>query len=232
MPQYTENHVLLAWGGDAYEQQEIWSNSVRLKHIGGDAAGPMQADIQATLPDLVDAVVDYYNEPGSLYANRTRLTWVRANVISAATGKYFYPNDPILFELEPPVASTQGTGFPQLAACVTLRSNIRRGPAARGRWYIPLGFSPGSLTSTGVLPAQTCEIAANAAGAFLSRLSTISAGEGPDPWSPWLYGDGIGGPVDAAVQTVSVGNVADTQRRRRNSIAETYFFGEYDPVNG
>lgn len=230
MPTYTENHVLLAWGGDAYEQQEEWSNSTRLKHIGGDAGPAMQADVLASLDDVEAAVRAYYSDPQARYAFNTRLTWIRMNVISAATGRYLYPNDPVLVEVDPPLASTSSTGVPQVAYCVTLRSGIRRGPAARGRWYVPTAMESPPVTSTGVLPAAGCVERAEAASRFLEALQDISIGAGPNTWSPWLYGSGINGDADAAVQTVSVGNVLDTQRRRREQIAETYFDGGYDPV--
>lgn len=231
MPTYTENHALLVWGGEGYSGQEEWSNSTRLKHLGGDAGPAMQDEIEATLDDVVAAVQAYVTRPQSGYAGNITLNWVRLNVISAATGRYLYPNNPIIRELETPVTTPGASSLPQAAYCVTLRSGLRRGPASKGRWYVPCTLPSPIVTSTGVMSATRAQELANSAGTFLSDLANIDSGAGPDAWSPWLYGSGEAGDVDAAVQTASVGNVYDTQRRRRESLLETYYEATtYDPV--
>lgn len=229
---YTENHALLRFGGSAYVGQEEWSCGLRLKAAGGDSVDAMQDMILATRDAVTDAVVDYFTTSGAAFNGACRLEWIRFNAISAGTGKYALPNSPNVWEIDPAVAPPRPQGYPQIAYCVTLRSNIRRGPAARGRWYVPL--SAGSVetpTGTGVLPETTVIPMAQAAATFLEALASTEGLGDPQEWIPWLYGDGQGGPVDAAVQTVSVGNVADTQRRRREGIVETYFDGGYNPVN-
>jgi hypothetical protein len=232
VPTYTENHVLLSWGGPAYSGQEEWNNSVRLKAIGGDSVGAMRDNIDQHKDDLIGAVTAYFQRPTSGYAGNIRLGWVRANVIAAATGKYATPNDPVFWEIDPTVASPGSTGVPQVAHCITLRSSLRRGPAARGRWYVPSDLPIPAVTGTGVMSATLATARATSAAEFLGDLAEISDIPGPDAFVPWLYGSGAGGPVDAPIVNVQCGNVYDTQRRRRNSIIETFYEGPYDPVNG
>ena len=219
---YTENHALLRFGGPAWGDQEIWSCGLRLRHLGGDEPNALVAETVATISAVYDVVLAYFTRLESMFSNGVRLSWVELNGISASTGKYLQPNNPVREE-RAPVSGTAPNGIPQVASCVSLRGMNNRGPASRGRYFVPNGFPTGSgVTSTGVLPASVCQGMADSAGTFLAALSGIDSGLGPDAWVPYLFGDGIGGPQDSPISQVSVGNVLDTQRRRRNTIVETY----------
>lgn len=223
MPQYTENHALLRFGGPAWAEQEIWSCGLRLRHIGGDSADPMLADAQASIEDVYDVLAAYWTRAETYSSAFCELRWAELNPISAATGKYLFPNTPVRFE-GAMARSSYVNAIPQIAYCVTLRGLNNRGPASRGRWYVPPGFVAAQpLTATGVVQQSLCEGMANSAGTLLDDLQSISVGAGPNTWSPHLYGDGKTGPADSPVATIAVGNVLDTQRRRRNSLEETYF---------
>lgn len=230
---FTENFAELRFGGPAWGIQESWSCGLKLKHLGGDAPAAMDEEIQATYPAVVSLVQDYYTDGNASFNGGTRLEWIRFNVISAATGKYYYPNNPRTFYFDNPIANGFPVGVPQVAYAVTLRGTVRRGPGSRGRWYVPVATGASPVTTTGVMPENVAQAFSDAAGEFLSALATIDSGLGPDAWMPWLYGDGIGGPVDSAVSSVWVGNVYDTQQRRRRQIEETYIESTtFDPVNG
>lgn len=223
MAAYTENWAELRWGGGAWADQETWSCGLKLKHIGGDALAPMLADAQATVEDCAAVIEDYFSGDSG-HSGGLRLEWVRLNPIDRTTGKYAFPNEPILYEYETPVQSPLNAGFPQVAYCVTMRGVPKRGPAARGRWYVPCTSPNPSVTGTGVMAANIAQAWANAAGTFLRALQDIESGEGPNTWSPHLYGQSETAPsVDSGIVSVSVGNVFDTQRRRRAQIEETYY---------
>lgn len=236
---FTENYLELRYGGSAWAGQETWSCGLKLKQLGGDSPAAMQDNAIASQQEFMDNVEAYFTDQFALFGGALRLEWVRANVISATTGKYFYPNSPNVFEYETPVvppAAGQGAGnrgYPQIAYCVTTRSALRRGPGSKGRWYVPCAIAGGELvTSTGVMPISQAQVFADAAGTFLDNLANMELPGEFERWSPWLYGDGDGGPVDAAIQNCSVGNVYDTQRRRRNQIEETYAPSTtYDPTD-
>lgn len=230
MPTYTENFGLLRFGGTAWSDTEEWSCGLKLRHIGGDAAGPLIADVLASQEAVADAVQLYVADSDADFSAGIRLNWMRFNAISKSTGKYLDPNSPNYFEYETAIGGQAPVIVPQVAYCVTLRGLPKRGPAARGRWFVPTGsrVSP-IVTSTGVMPAATALLRANAAGRFLEALQDISIGEGPNTWNPYLFGDGIGGPQDSPLTTVSVGNVYDTQRRRRNQLEETYSITDVFP---
>lgn len=223
MPEYSENFAELRFGGSAWAGQETWSCGLKLRHIGGDALEPMFADTVSTIEDVAGVVEDYFTGDSG-FSGGCLLEWVRLNVISAATGKYAFPNSPQIFEFEEPVSSGKNVGYPQIAYCVTLRGLPKRGPAARGRWFVPVAAAgPPVVTSTGVMPLQLAQPWANAAAVFLDALQGITSGEGPNTWSPYLYGfSETTGTADSPIALVQVGNVYDTQRRRRKSIVETY----------
>lgn len=224
MAAYTENFAELRFGGPAWDGQETWSCGLKLRHPGGDALGPMLDEAQATIEDMADIVLSYF-QGDSGFSGGCLLEWVRLNPIDADTGRYAFPNQPLIYEFEELQSSGKNAGVPQVAYCVTLRaSTIRRGPGARGRWYVPCTTPNPPVTTTGVMSAQVAQPWANAAGSFLTAIRDLPSGDGPNAWTPWLFGQSPTAPSDdSAIGTVSVGNVFDTQRRRREQIVETYF---------
>lgn len=229
---YTENHLLLRWGGPAWSSQEIWSNQLRLRQIGGDSPEALLANAQGLVAEIAPIVLAWFDRPTSFVSGGCRLGFVALNPISATTKKYLFPNQPVEYVFDPTEASPMSAGIPQAAYAVTLRSSLfNRGPAARGRFYVPMAQQTETTpTATGVLPAATATNMAQSAGTFLSALANLAPPNELDPVVPWLYGDGASGPEDSPILDCYVGNVIDTQRRRRNQIAETYYPGGYDPV--
>lgn len=231
---YTENHALLRWGGAAWEGQETWSCGTRLKLAGGDSPAALLDTTIATVEEISEIVRAYVTAPGSVHSNGVQVDWVSLNAISSETGDYLFPNQPVEVQLTGIREGAADAGIPQVAYCVTLRSPLfRRGPAARGRWYVPAGLPAQAVTSTGVIPIATAQAMADAAGTFLSNVASLAGPTDPNVWIPWLYGDGIGGPRDSPIEPVQVGNVWDTQRRRRRQLEESYATSAtWDPVNG
>lgn len=220
MPEYNQNHALLRYGGPAWGGAEEWSCGLRLKHLGGDGLEAMADEAVATIEEVAGIVSDYVTDADAGFSNGVQLEWVKLDVINAATGKYAYPDLPNTFFLDPPVAGTIPPYPPQVAYAVTMRGTYRRGPAARGRWYVPVGQA--GTGADGRMNEATAQAFGDAAGTFLRALQEIDSGAGPDAWAPWLYGDGIGGPRDSVITAVDVGRVYDTQRRRRNTLIEEY----------
>lgn len=232
MVQYSENHLLLRFGGPAWADQEEWSCGLRLAAPNDNQPANLLDLAQEIIEDVAQLCVEYVQRSTSGFSGTVRITTVDLNPIAAATGKYLFPNTPVELEV-PSAGSGLAAGYPQIAYAVTLRGSLyRRGPAARGRWYVPMSAAPEyQPTNTGVLPSATATALAQSAGTFLSSLAQLAGPTDPVAVTPWLFGDGIGGPRDSPIEECFVGNVVDTQRRRRNSIEETYFPGGYDPIN-
>ena len=221
---YTAHFAQLRYGGAAWSGAEQWSCGQKLKHLGGADLEAMQDECISSLSAVVAAVTAYFTGAAQHGANN-HLDWVSLNVINKDTGKYAFPNDAVIAEGLTPTGPTTG-GVPQVAYCVTTRGNPSRGPGAFGRWYVPCGNA--TPLATGKMSAATVLAWSNAAGTFLTALQNIDSGLGPDAWSPWHYGLGGTGSVaektgiDSAIVSVGVGDVLDTQRRRRNALVETY----------
>jgi hypothetical protein len=216
---YTENFALLRWGGSAWAGLEQWSCGVKLKHLGGSDLAPMQEECVDTIDECVAAVTAFLGTVAAKWSQSSTLNWVSLNVINANTERYEYPNAVVKTE-NLNVVPVGGLGIPQVATCVTTRGIPVRGPAAFGRFYIPCGLT--TLEADGQLPQATALGVANAASTFLTALSNIASGLGPDAWAPWHYSNAQSGPADSSIQEISVGRIYDTQRRRRNTLLEEY----------
>lgn len=110
----------------------------------------------------------------------------------------------------------------QAAIVVSLRTTTP-GAKGRGRMYWPATGASVSAT-TGRLSNPTPTDIANGAGALLELIqNTIEANAGLFPWSEVLLGVRSG--TDHVTRTVTrlqVGDIVDTQRRRRDTLPENY----------
>lgn len=220
MPEYNQNHALLRFGGPSAGGAEQWSCGLRLKHLGGDELNALRQETIDTLETVADICVDYVNDANAAFNGLVAIEWVKLDAIRATTGKYAFPDNPNTFELEAPDTAAGPPGPLQVAYRVTTRGLFKRGPAARGGWFVPVGAA--GVTNAGRISEANAQLMADAAGSFLRNLAEIDSGSGPDAWAPWLYGDGVTGPRDSVINAVQVGDVYDTQRRRRNELDELY----------
>lgn len=114
---------------------------------------------------------------------------------------------------------TTGMSLPMQLSVAVGKLSAADIPKGRGRIYPP----PMALTSpnfdedSGLLTAAGASALGNAAKAFFAGLKLDTANE-------WIRPCIIGAPWTTAylIKSVQVGNVPDTQRRRRNQINETY----------
>lgn len=112
-----------------------------------------------------------------------------------------------------PGAAATGQTPPECAIVVSLRT-ATPGPRGRGRMYLPAPAS-GMLTSTGMLNAGIVGDAADGMQAFINHVNAETTME------PVGVASMVGGGV-STVTSIRVGNVMDSQRRRRSAIAEAY----------
>lgn len=219
---YTTDHLLLRFGGPSADAQETWSCGLRLAPTEPQSDDGLLVAAQDAIGDIATVVSNYVQSGSADFNSLCKLSFVKLNPISAATGDYLFPNDPVehLFPDPLPTGSAALASPLQLAYVVTLRGTYRRGPAAFGRWYVPCGDA--SVTGTGVMSGAAAQAYADRAGDFLESVQFLNADVGKS-LRVRLFGDGVGGPRESKVRQVDVGNVYDTQRRRRRSIDETYF---------
>ena len=105
--------------------------------------------------------------------------------------------------------ATGGVLPPQLAWCVSLRTSVP-GPRGRGRFFLP---TPGNGTFTGQarMPSVAITMAVDGITAMWTSLET-------DTFSPVVGHRATG--TFTGVTSMDLGDVLDTQRRRRSSLEE------------
>ena len=197
---------------------EEWSTGFFLGEENEDAPDPTQQ----TADDILAAFTTFFTHADTRIASTYKLTQCKVAKLDdngqTISGKVFYAN---------PSGTVSGAvnGVvipPQLALVVTLRSDRPRGKASKGRMYLP-GITPNFDTGTGKIQASHITGIADNLKIFFDAL----VGDADIPGELILAAKSSG-PLEIIpaqndyVETIRVGDVMDTQRRRRNQLVETY----------
>lgn len=220
---FDRRHVLAQWGGTC-PGGEIWSNSLRL--AGDDTGDSAHVPTQGELIDWLegpakDAVSAFHQAPGTSVHPNCLLTFLKMNVvgtdgryIEAVTHEYVYPT--------PLPGGGSGQMHPtQVALAISLTTGLSRGPAHRGRFYLPM---PVMLVSTadGRIAGATAALCAAAAANFIVALADEPGLDTGGGMRVCVMSRKTGAAATHVVTGVEVGRVLDTQRRRRNALDEDY----------
>lgn len=204
--------------GTMFSGAEEWSTGFFLGEEGSDAADGSDLAAQAILA----AWTTFFEHANSRISSAYVTTQVKIAAIDT-TGHteldhvyYAYPGAT--------VDGSQAATIlpPQCSLVATLLSDRPRGKASKGRMYLP-GLALMPELATGKLPAVSVGTIADNLKTFFDALDAsfdvpnqlILAAKGTGP-VPALTAQ------NDVVETIRVGNVVDTQRRRRNGLAETY----------
>lgn len=210
-------HYLFSFGGTMAGGQEIWSNNVRfwtddlvVEADGAEmnALGKLETDLRALAANA-----------GSKWSAGVRVEWLKFNRINEF-GRYASTVESNTKFLNATTAFGGSAGNlvlpPQVAIAVTFRSELARGRASKGRLYIPM---PNVTTGNDgrVKPEDTASIAL----AYKTWIQAMGNWPGPDfnTIAPAVV-SGVGTGAASYIRRVEVGNVFDTQRRRRNALVE------------
>lgn len=206
---FDSTHIYVQWGGKL-PGNEQWSCGFRL----WKAAGSTQASADALVGKIGDAVNAFHIRTTSHIGNKALLSFVKVNAI-ALDGTYQASGT--TERIFPDIAGGQPTFVSdfhpnQVAWAVTLNTGFTRGPAHKGRFYIPLpAIILGADQRADVTDCQSLAQSAN------TLLSDVNAG-GAEVMV--VMSRKAGKPGHRAVTGTSVGQVLDTQRRRRRSLVE------------
>jgi hypothetical protein len=203
-------HHYVQWGG-TLPGGDDWSCGLRMTPVGAGTA----TNDPAMMTGVAAAIEAFHAAAGAQVGPGAKLTFSKMNAVGV-DGHYLS-----LLTQEHVHASVAGGGSGantpanQIALVVTLETGFARGPAHRGRFYLPLPMiTPGS---DGRIATGSRDPVVTAAAAFLTALNAVSAGA-----KVGVYSRKSGAAAHRIVTSMSVGRVLDTQRRRRNKLVEAY----------
>lgn len=216
---YAHKVCRVTLSGTMFGGAEVWSTGFWVGQEGADSAPPTQADVDL----IAENFRQYFVHASSYVSNQYTFTMAKMQSIKAVDGKPM-PEETVYASPANPRSGVQGTQrLPaQCSLVVSLLSDRPRGKASHGRMYLPgLGYNVGfdgkissadralilgrltpffqPMITEGYLDAGRLILAAKASGA-----------------------GGLNPSQNDYVQKLRLGDVIDTQRRRRNGIAESY----------
>lgn len=226
---YDRRHIVIQWGG-TLPGGEIWSNMFR---GGGDTTGPgayvpTHSEMDAWLHgEVKDEVAAWHARATTQIYPTCKLAYVKANVVDM---NGHYVEQTTLVHNYAPVISGGGSGTlhpTQVAWVVSLTTAYARGPAHRGRIYVPL---PGVAISgtDGMVSATDATSLATSAKTFIETLADTPGVDAGAPFKVLVMSKTGPNGATNPVTGVQVGRVLDTQTRRRNALGENYVSAAID----
>jgi hypothetical protein len=220
---YDVQQIYLTWGGSLGSVgtnvgKEIWQCGVRFAALGG-VGTPIGGFGAFDLGDVANAIATYHADPTLHLANDTRLSWVKAALLRV-DGEY--ATEPRLHTFPSGVQGGGGSNSLQafqVSLAVTLWSGETLGKANYGRFYLPamnITRTYGSGTLTSFYTDQIATATRTMLQAVDGELSTLNY-----DWRLAIMSS-LGNGTHKPVAQIKVGDVLDTQRRRRNALDETY----------
>lgn len=208
---FSAAHLYLQWGGKL-PGNEQWSCGLRLINKGTGAVG----DEAGMLAGAAAAVVAFHQRAGTAIGNNALLSVVKLNSINV-DGHYSEPGTTQAIYADLPGGASGAGSFPnQVANVVTLTTGFSRGPAHKGRIYLPLPYF--ALGVGGTITAIAADAVSDSVDTFIADLNAVNAAK----WEVGVMSRKKYAPGARRVTGNLVGRVLDTQRRRRRSLVEDY----------
>ena len=219
MPHVVYAHKVnrVTFSGTMFGAAEEWSTGFWLGEEGLDATVPSQAGADALLGLWTTFFENALSRISSNYVTtQVKVAHINTNgTTDQANVVYAYPGS----TLDGGVSTE--TLPPQCSVVVTLMSDRPRGLASKGRMYLP------GIAS---LPGANGKLSSTVTGNIATQIETFFNGvraHADIPDDPILAAKGTGlfpelTAQNDYIETLKVGDVIDTQRRRRNGLSEVY----------
>lgn len=213
---YPYSFIKMTFGGDLTDTDEVWSCGF---HIGKESSNTTQADLESlslfTTSGINTVLQSFYTSAQARTPQKMRLQWIKFAAIGTngrylgAPVEYYYPSAVN--------GSTNAPFIPSTASAITLVADKFKDPGKYNRFYLPViaPTSNGAFKETktetenkalqvkGLIEGINIVLMAELLGL---RIRVVSQKAG-------IYRD---------IDRVRVGDVIDTQRRRRNALREEY----------
>lgn len=208
------NRITLS--GTMYNGGEEWSTGFYLGHSDANVIPNTEAELQElmgywqTFFTSIDAGISWaFVTTGVKCAPmRTDGTTILEDVATYSPGSGI-------------AGGNQVTGHPpQVALVASLLSGVGKGIGKKGRMYIPGVSHP--IMGDGHMAFDKVQAVATAFETFVQSVN-----DSPNIWGHFINASKgrtapAAAPINADITEIRIGNVYDTQRRRRNSLAEAY----------
>lgn len=217
-------HTLVTCGGTLAEKaasDEIWQVGIRGVNNDGGPVDASQlealAEAIATGDDLTPGLDDWFTSANSHMANPSQLRWVKAANIGPDGN---YTSEPGIYEYPAPVTAGNTQAAPSFCSVsLSWTTGSSFGFAQRGRIYPP-NFATAIQIGSKITAAHQADLVLSA-GEFLLAVDKNASEYNFEPSVVSSHG------VFRKITGVRVGDVYDTQRRRKDAVAETYLSAPY-----
>jgi hypothetical protein len=210
--------IRISWGGSFDGEEEIWSNNLNFSELGSQ--DPDAADVLSRVNTEVSAAIQAFHTNVDVgISNRCRLEWIKYAIIGS---DFKYIGDAAVYDFPTPInGGSTGSIETQRSLAVSFKTAVTRGPSSNGRFYIP-AYRLGVGTNGRVTTTDQEDLLA-AAITFVDDLNFAVHGAGyPAHLSVVSQ---VNGGSFSWVEKVRIGDVIDSQRRRKNKMKEIYVEG-------
>lgn len=204
---------------------ETWTCNMTMGTPGGAGVVPISEAQWWTFCDenltkAHTAFKAFYGHANSLASDKSSHIWTKAAVLNEA-GNYVGTRAPAYTEAVPVTVGPAVALTPQTAIVLSNMTAIARGPGHSGRIYVPAG------SRTSPIFDNTGHITYAGLNLWLAAYKTLI-----ETMNAFTIGGSLASPrvsvvskvaaTSSRVTNVRIGDVYDTQRRRRESIEENY----------
>lgn len=224
--QYAHRVNKVTISGTCFNNQEQWSTGFFIGDTAADAADPGTTTASALAP----LWTTFFQHANAHISTSYKTTSIKVSQLEIDGDVDLAMID--IYDYPAAIAGSSGGAPlpPQISLAATLTSDNQRGLASKGRMYLPGVNLPMGATDPHVAIFEQTNIAdqlkvfidaVNANATINGYVVLASKGTkltNPADPNQWAYVNG----KTARVTGLRVGNVYDTQRRRRNGIAESY----------
>lgn len=222
---YAHKNLKITFGGELYNGSEIWSCGLTVGFEDKDFDFVYPEQIVDISGGVEAHIMEWFQSDMAAIHPAARMSWIKMAILDT-NGKYAMDGDDYEYlnitdfpEIQGGLRTDNYPGFvaPQLSVALTMETDVVRGAGRFGRIYPPLTgtVSDRGRDETNVGKAiEFAKLIGKINAQFWDLKDLTPAGV--------IVASAVGGGKNSPVKRVKVGQVIDTQRKRRNAMPEYY----------